>query len=320
MTINYAILGMLSCQPAAGYDLKKIIQGASFMPWSGNNNQIYKALLELSDLDFVTSETLHQDGAPSKKIYRITEAGLKELKQCSQSRAEVFEIKKSFLIQLAWTNLLSDEELKDLLCTYEQDIKAQIHLEQAKAGTGFFNQGRTPRETTVWNLIKENIVLSYETELAWIQKAKTDLFGITEPQVNDSITLPAHTTKEDTPMQYQIIEKNNQKYIWLAPDGLPIRTEQDAAWLFTVCIENGINLLLIDGSRLSDDFLRLRTGIAGIAMQKFVQYQIKAAAVLDDTRTRGKFKEFLTESNRGNVFRSFVTFDKAEEWLLENNE
>lgn len=319
MTINYAILGMLSCKPLTGYDLKKIIQGASFMPWSGNNNQIYKALLELADLGFVTGETCHRDGAPSKKIYKITEAGLKELKQCSQSQAEVFEIKKSFLIQLAWTGQLSNEELKELLLNYERDIKGQIRLEQAKAETGFFNRGRTPRETTVWNLINENIVLSYETELAWIQQAQAALFGSPAKEDKHPLDFTARQAKEDTPMKYQIIEKNHQKYLWLDPGGTPVTTEQDANWLFTVCVENGVNLLLIDGERLSDEFLRLRTGIAGIALQKFVQYQIKAAAVLDDTRTQGKFKEFLTESNRGNVFRSFKTIDEAEEWLLSDH-
>lgn len=111
MTINYVILGMLSWKPMTGYDLKKIIQTTSFLPWSGNNNQIYKSLLELSSSSFVSSETHHQEGAPSKKIYQITETGLVHLKQLSQSKSEIFEIKKSFLIQFAWTNLLSDRSI-----------------------------------------------------------------------------------------------------------------------------------------------------------------------------------------------------------------
>jgi DNA-binding PadR family transcriptional regulator len=47
MTINFAVLGILSYQPMSGYDLKKIMQDSVYMHWSGNNNQIYKALLEL---------------------------------------------------------------------------------------------------------------------------------------------------------------------------------------------------------------------------------------------------------------------------------
>ncbi|MCG1013246.1 PadR family transcriptional regulator [Tepidanaerobacter sp. GT38] len=72
MSISLAILGLLSYKPMSGYDLKKIIQDSSFMYWSGNNNQIYKALSELRDKGFVTNEVIHQDGAPTKKIYKIT--------------------------------------------------------------------------------------------------------------------------------------------------------------------------------------------------------------------------------------------------------
>ena len=56
VSIKHAILGILSFKPLTGYDIKKIIQESSFMYWSGNNNQVYKALLELHDKGFVTNE------------------------------------------------------------------------------------------------------------------------------------------------------------------------------------------------------------------------------------------------------------------------
>jgi DNA-binding PadR family transcriptional regulator len=55
MLINNAILGLLSYRPMTGYEIKKIIQDSSYMHWSGNNNQIYKALLELAEDGFVTA-------------------------------------------------------------------------------------------------------------------------------------------------------------------------------------------------------------------------------------------------------------------------
>ncbi|WP_020431692.1 PadR family transcriptional regulator, partial [Paenibacillus riograndensis] len=64
-----------------GYDLKKLIQESSFLYWSGNNNQIYKALVELLNAGFVTNEVRHQDSSPSKKIYTITSSGLAELRK-----------------------------------------------------------------------------------------------------------------------------------------------------------------------------------------------------------------------------------------------
>ena len=44
MIIDYAILGLLSWKPLTGYDVKRVMQDSPFLYWSGNNNQIYKAL------------------------------------------------------------------------------------------------------------------------------------------------------------------------------------------------------------------------------------------------------------------------------------
>ncbi len=320
MSINHAILGMLSCKSLTGYELKKIMQESSFMPWSGNNNQIYKALLELDDNNFVTSEVYHQESLPTKKIYTITQAGLAELKRWSKSVPEIFETKKPFLIQLAWADLLSDDELEELLDQYEKEVKGRIFVEHTKVKNDFFKQGRTPREAALWNFINENIFLSYESELKWITKVRTALLRHSGTEQEQSLSASAVpiSAKENEKMTYQIIEKNNQRYMLLEPEGRPIQTEEDAIWLFTACIENGVNHLLISGERLSDDFLRLQTGIAGIALQKFVMYDIKAAAVIGEERAKGKFRQFLNESNRGNVFRSFNSFDEAENWLLAN--
>ena len=141
MSINHAILGMLSHQPMTGYDLKKIMQDSPFMYWSGNNNQIYKALLELNAEGFVTSETQHQDGSPSKKIYTITEDGLAELRLWTLTAPEAPEIKKAFLVQLAWTWQLSNAELAKLLDQYEQVVRGELLIERAK-----ISPNRTPRE------------------------------------------------------------------------------------------------------------------------------------------------------------------------------
>ena len=67
MTIQLAILGLLSWKPSSGYELKKVFEDSPYLYWSGNNNQIYKSLLELQKADLISSETIHQDGAPSKK-------------------------------------------------------------------------------------------------------------------------------------------------------------------------------------------------------------------------------------------------------------
>ena len=68
MDLRSAILGLLSWQPASGYDLKRIISDSDIFYWSGNNNQIYKSLLELLKEGLVTYQVQLQDSLPAKKI------------------------------------------------------------------------------------------------------------------------------------------------------------------------------------------------------------------------------------------------------------
>ena len=89
MNVRYAILGFLSWKSLSGYDLKKMFVESAFIYWSGNNNQIYKELIQLTKDALVTNEIENQESGPSKKIYTITEKGLSELRTWIQSSPEL---------------------------------------------------------------------------------------------------------------------------------------------------------------------------------------------------------------------------------------
>jgi len=71
MSIKYVILGYLGWKPMTGYDLKKIIADSETLPWSGNNNQIYKALVQLHKDEWVRKVTENQTGAPTVIYIRL---------------------------------------------------------------------------------------------------------------------------------------------------------------------------------------------------------------------------------------------------------
>lgn len=304
MSINYAILGILSCKSLTGYDLKKIIQESPFMYWSGNNNQIYKSLVGLLDEGLVTNEVHHQESSPSKKIYTITEEGLAALKEWVLTSPEPPEFKKTFLIQLAWSGQLDNDELDALLTGYENEIKMQIIIHQEKKHRETFDPNRTSRESYVWDMIYENLISSYRNELSWIQKLR------------EGLTIDKR--KEPDKMNFEVREKGGSKYIEVASGEVPLRTEQDAVGLITACFENNASLLMLHAGMLGDDFFKLKTGLAGQVLQKFINYHIRVAVIIGDgQKIKGKFKELLAESNRGNDFRVFTSSLEAENWLLD---
>jgi len=175
VSIKFAILGILSWKASTGYELKKFFEESSILYWSGNNNQIYKALSQMLDEKLVRSEVVHQDNSPSKKVYTITDEGLKELKEWILSAPEVPEFKKPFLVQLAWSDMLSDQELNELLTKYENELKTQLIMEQEKIRRGINSPDRSPREKFIWEMISKNIISTYNNELDWVRETRRRL-------------------------------------------------------------------------------------------------------------------------------------------------
>lgn len=181
MTIEYAILGLLSWQPLSGYDLKKLIAESSVMYWSGNNNQIYRALVQLHGAELVAYQVQQQESLPAKKIYSITKKGEAELRKWVLSTPEVPEIRNTFLVQLAWADQLEDNELDELLDRYEAEVALQLRMHEQKKLRRNGSPSRTQREILLWEKISENIRLTYENELAWVQELRMELRSLERP-------------------------------------------------------------------------------------------------------------------------------------------
>lgn len=79
------------------------------------------------------------------------------------------------------------------------------------------------------------------------------------------------------------------------------------------CFDNETKNLIIDDKYLSDDFFDLKTGLAGVCMQKFINYGIKAAVVLNSyDRVNERFSELMLELNKRDDFKFFKTLVEAQ--------
>ncbi len=175
MDLRATILGLLSWKPSSGYDLKRIISDSDVFYWSGNNNQIYKSLIELQREGLVTFQIQQQESLPAKKIYSITDQGNSALRQSLREAPELPELHKSFLIQLAWAESLPDEEILTLLEKYAEEIDNRLRMVQAKAARSGSSPDRSPREKYLWKRILENYIAAYQTELQWARQTQQEL-------------------------------------------------------------------------------------------------------------------------------------------------
>ncbi len=93
----------------------------------------------------------------------------------------------------------------------------------------------------------------------------------------------------------------------LSPDGPIIARESDANDIIGEAFGmEGVELVVIPVERLSPDFFRLASGLAGAVLQKFTNYRLRVAIAGDIsayTEKSGPLRDFVRESNRGGWVR-----------------
>lgn len=127
MSLEYAILGLLSEHPRSGYDLKtRCFDGALGPFWAADQAQIYRTLERLSANKWVASRRRRQAGKPDRKIYEITHTGSEALDAWLAGPQPSPVLRDPFSIQLYFGARLSDERLREVLAARRSDHQARL--------------------------------------------------------------------------------------------------------------------------------------------------------------------------------------------------
>lgn len=139
MSLQHLILGVLKYGAVSGYDLNKAFQASVQHFWATDQSQIYRALYKLHDAGLVEVETVEQDGAPDKKLYRLTDSGWIELRRWLAAPEPTPSLHEGWLGQLFFAAELDRAQIRGLLETriaeaktilarYENEVPADAAL------------------------------------------------------------------------------------------------------------------------------------------------------------------------------------------------
>lgn len=175
MSIKFVILGYLSWKPQTGYDLKRIIADSEVLPWSANNNQIYRALVQLHEDKWVTKTIEDQVGAPDRHVYTVTESGMEALQSWVMSDPGLPQAKKAFFHQLMWADYLPVGVIEPLLEKYQEMVSDKLFILRVQADRHQGMPQRTDREKFLWDRIYKNWIDCYEYEIGWVRQLRKDI-------------------------------------------------------------------------------------------------------------------------------------------------
>ena len=115
---SWALLGMLSYEhELSGYDIRKWIDWSMrFFYGSPAYSQIYSDLKKLEKLGLVTSRVENSGETRSRRLYKITEAGLEAVTQwANEAPVDPPALKHSPLLRVTFGHLTTPARLKEVL-------------------------------------------------------------------------------------------------------------------------------------------------------------------------------------------------------------
>lgn len=112
--------------------------------------------------------------------------------------------------------------------------------------------------------------------------------------------------------------KGEKRYVASELSNQFIRTPQDVLDLIVWGGERGATLFLLEDLNFSLAFYDLKTGLAGEILQKLSNYGVRLAIVGQFALVKSKrFRELMSESNKGSQVRFARSRDEAIAWMMQ---
>lgn len=180
MSLQYAILGLLSYKSMTGYDLKKMFDESINNFWAASLSQIYRELGTLESKGHLTSVIEQQNDRPDKRIYSITETGKIAFKdwitnfpqKLSKEKRDEFSLRIFFGSNLSKEELVlqfrrflneKQEQMEEVKSLYQMSEK---YIEEMKLFNG---------EEIYWKFILRRAYLSLEMLIGWANECLDEL-------------------------------------------------------------------------------------------------------------------------------------------------
>lgn len=163
--LSYGLLSFLSTYPQTGYDL--MIRLNQF--WHTNHSAIYPLLSELEEKGYVKHTLKEQQGKPDKKIYCITEYGIKTLKEWLMSTTEDAVIKDESMLKIYCFGILDKEIVEKILD--EIEFNATNHLNKYVAALENFKGMDCPLNMQFFGayLLVQKAISDAKLKVKWCQ-------------------------------------------------------------------------------------------------------------------------------------------------------
>ncbi len=170
MSVRHAVLGLLAERPRHGYELRAAFQAVvGEENWDVKPAQIYTTLARLEKGGLVIEDAVEQGAGPEKRIYAITPAGRRILKDWFVSGIELEHQRDEFFIKLMIGLVSGIADPYKLIHTQRNNLYQELHDITAHRNRA------DPQKELACILLLDKAVMHLEADLRWLDMVEARL-------------------------------------------------------------------------------------------------------------------------------------------------
>lgn len=174
MSLKHGLLGLLNYGNMTGYELNKNFEESLGFFWQAQTSQIYRELISMEKIGWLTSNIVVQADKPNKRIYEITLSGKDELKKwlIEVPLSSRFNNRNTFIMKTFFSGGNEINVNLKRLCEYKDDCVLTLkNLEKADGIIEHYKGEVDKGEDCIyWSAAAEFGKMYIEMSLSWAEK------------------------------------------------------------------------------------------------------------------------------------------------------
>lgn len=171
MALAHAVMTSLLEKPSSGYDLARRFDKSIGYFWHATHQQIYRELGRMEAAGWIASEAAPDGGRTRKRLYRVLESGVEELKRWVAEPGPAADVRDELLVRLRADAVVGplglDAEIERRQALHRTRLAAYRAIEARDFGP----QQLTTREARLRHLILRTGILHEENWVKWSEEA-----------------------------------------------------------------------------------------------------------------------------------------------------
>jgi DNA-binding PadR family transcriptional regulator len=170
MSVKHTLLALLYQQPMHGYELNRQLKATVNAEWDVNPGQVVSTLNRLKEANLIDFEIVETDDAPDRKVYKLTEQGVEELRLWYLTpEVRDYKLGDAFYIKLVLSLVSGPVPPEEVLSTQRRELYVRLHQITE------LRQKADPRTELPWVLLMESATMHLEADLRWIEMCEMRL-------------------------------------------------------------------------------------------------------------------------------------------------